>query len=361
MILMKFLSFYLPLFLCFSFELRSQSYELVVDSFLSKKMEEFRIPAVSVAIIDNGAIVMQRSLGMANIEFGISNTDSTAFQMASVTKLISATALMILAQEGKIDLNQDVRHYLPDLPETWRAMKVYDLVSHQSGIVDLLALQHLFRSLEEAMDTATSRPLDFPPGTKTVYAGGDYAVVMLLIETITGLSFQEFLDQYLFSRLNMKHSVFNNMEQDFIYRTYDIMPYAATTYKWNAQQEKQQIFSMLFPRWTYPAGGLFSSIADLATWIVALDRDLILRPEFRDQMWTSSRLRDETPSPFGVGWIVDKIDDEKATGHSGGPALADVVRLPEKKISVIILTNQLELRPMLASQVLRLYLNNRNP
>ena len=61
-----------------------------------------------------------------------------------------------------------------------------------------------------------------------------------------------------------------------------------------------------------------------------------------------------------MGWIVDKIDDEAATGHSGGPALADVVRLPEKKITVIVLTNQIELRPVLASQVLRLYLNNRN-
>lgn len=358
--MIKFLSFYLPLFLCFSLELQGQSYEAAIDSFLSKKTEEFRIPAVSVAIIDKGTIVMQRSLGMANIEFGISNTDSTAFQMASVTKLISATAIMILVQEGKMDLNRDVRYYLPDLPESWRNMKVYDLVSHQSGIVDLLALQHHFRSLEEAMDTAISRPLDFPPGTKTVYAGGDYAVVMLLIETITGLSFQEFLDQYLFSRLNMKHSVYNNMEQDFIYRTHDIIPYAATTYQWNTRQKKQQIFSMMFPRWTYPAGGLFSSIADLATWIVALDRDLLLRPEFRDQMWTVFLLRNDKSSPFGVGWIVDKIDDEKATGHSGGPALADVVRLPEKKITVIVLTNQLELRPVLASQVLRLYLNNRN-
>lgn len=328
-----------------------------IDTFISQTMEEFHIPAVSVAIIQDGEIQMLQTYGKANPEYNIPNTDTTAFQLASATKLISATAIMTLVQDGKLDLQERVRHYLPELPQTWDNMKVMDLVAHQSGISDVLALKINFPSLQSAMDTATARPLDFEPGTKTVYAGGDYAVVMKLIEKVSGLGFQAFLQKNLFEKLDMNHSVFNNMEQDFIYRTYDVIPYAATVYKWDNNQNKQRIFSMMFPSWTYPSGGLFSSISDLAKWAVALDKNTLLKPEFAEMMWTPAKLQNGTNSPFGVGWIVDKHNGEKATGHSGGPALADIVRLPGKKITVIVLTNQLELRPFLAMKVLDLYLN----
>lgn len=327
-----------------------------IDTFLQHQMKEYHIPAVSAAIIDNGKIVITKVYGKANIEYSIPCTKGTAFQLASVTKLISATAIMMLVQEGKLELNKNVRYYLPQLPDTWEDMKVIDLLAHQSGIVDLLAFQYNFSSLKNALDTATARPLDFAPGTKTVYAGGDYAVVMKLAEEISGMPFQQFLNENLLKKLGMKHTVFNNMEQDFIYRTYDTIPYAATVYKWDNEKEQQRIFSMMFPSWTYAAGGLFSSVEDLSKWAVALDNNTVLQPGIEEQMWSAAKLRDGKDSPFGVGWIVADYNGEKATGHSGGPALADIVRLPNRKITVIVLTNQLELRPFLTMKVLDLYM-----
>src|SRR6266496_668872 len=261
-----------------------------IDTFLQHQMKEYHIPAVSAAIIDNGKIVITKVYGKANVEYNIPCTKGTAFQLASVTKLISATAVMMLVQEGKLELNKNVRYYLPQLPDTWEDMKVIDLLAHQSGIVDLLAFQYNFSSLKNALDTATARPLDFAPGTKTVYAGGDYAVVMM------------------------------------------------------------------FPSWTYAAGGLFSSVEDLSKWAVALDNNTVLQPGIEEEMWNAAKLRDGKDSPFGVGWIVAEYNGEKATGHSGGPALADIVRLPNRKITVIVLTNQLELRPFLTMKVLDLYM-----
>lgn len=149
------------------------------------------------------------------------------------------------------------------------------------------------------------------------------------------------------------------MSQDFIYRTSDILPFAASVYTWDQKTKKQRIFSMLFPSWSYPAGGLFASIGDLVKWVVALDNNTLLQPEIQEQMWTASKLRNGQTAPFGVGWIVDKYQDEKATGHSGGPALADIVRLPERKLTVIVLTNQLNLRPFLAMQMIKLYLGDK--
>jgi CubicO group peptidase (beta-lactamase class C family) len=331
-----------------------QSYQ--IDTFIRNRIKEFNIPAVSVAVIDNGKVVLIKSYGKSNLECNARATKETSFQLASSTKLISATALMTLVQNGKLDLNEKVRHYLRSLPESWDDMKVMDLVAHQSGIVDLLGLQYNFKSVNSAVDTAVARPLDFAPGTKTVYAGGDYAIVMTLIEKISGMPFEEFLEQALLNKIGMHHTVYNNMEQDFIYRTYDTIPYAATVYKWDKEKRQQRVFSMMFSSWTYPAGGLFSSIEDLCKWVVALDKNTILKPEFQDRMWTAAKLRDGKTAPFGVGWIVADHNGELATGHSGGPALSDIVRLPKRKITAIVLTNQLELRPFLTMKVLDLYL-----
>ncbi|MGC9354769.1 MAG: serine hydrolase domain-containing protein [Mariniphaga sp.] len=329
-----------------------------IDSFLTAQIDALHIPGLSVAIIEDGRVVTMKTYGKANIEYGIPTTSQTAFQLASVTKLLSATAVLTLVQEGKLDLNQKVRYYLPDLPVSWNTMKVIDLLAHQSGVADLLALQHNFGSIDLALDSAKAIGLEFDPGEKTVYSGGDYVVVMKLIETLTGLTFQEFLNKNLLERLGMEHTVFNNMTQDFIYRTYDVIPFASTTYVWNAQQNRQQIFSMMFPQWTYPAGGLYSSIEDLTKWIIALDNHLILKPEIADLLWTPAKLNNGSNSNFGVGWIVDKYNGEKVTGHSGGPALADVVRLPERKITVVVLTNQIELRPFLAMKIMDVYMKN---
>ncbi len=336
---------------------RSQFYQ--IDTFLQHQIATYHIPALSVAIVENGKVVYMKNYGQANIECKQKNSNTTAFQLASTTKLLSATAFMTLVQEGKIKLDDKVRMHLPSLPTTWEDMRVIDLLAHQSGVVDLLGLQRDFKSYKEALDTAIARPLDFAPGTKTVYAGGDYAVIMQLIEKISGKTFQEFLSERLLKKLGMMHTRYNNMEQDFIYRTYDTIPFAATVYKWDTSKQQQRIFSMMFPKWTYPAGGLFSSVEDLVKWVIALDRNTILQPEFAEQMWTPARLRNGQTAPFGVGWIVDKFNNEKATGHSGGPALSDIVRLPGRKLTAIVLTNQLELRPFLTMQVIRLYLDNK--
>lgn len=347
------------LFLCISPLISAQ--ELVeraakIDSFLTAQIEEHHIPALSVAIIEDGEIKCIGSYGTANLEYDVDNTEQTAFQLASVTKLLSATAIAILIEEGKLDLEDKVSTHVKDLPESWDNMKIKDLVAHQSGIVDLLALKKEFNSVDEAILTARENPLDFEPGTKTVYAGGDYALVMKIIENISGMPFQQFMSSYVFDKVGMKNTLYNNMEQDFIYRTQDMMPNAATTYVWDNENQKQRIFSMLFPKWTYPAGGLFASIEDLAKWIVALDKNTLLSEKYRDLLWTPTQLRDGVNSPFGVGWIVDKFGDVTATGHSGGPALADIMRLPDRKITVIVLTNQISLRPFLTSSVLKLYL-----
>ncbi len=297
--------FYIGLATILSMAAKAQTFQ--IDTFLQRQIKEYHIPAVSVAIIDKGKVVLMKAYGKANLEYKISNTKGTAFQLASATKLVSATAIMSLVQEGKLDLNQKVRYYLPQLPQTWKEMKVIDLLSHQSGIVDLRALQHNFNSIESALDTATARPLDFAPGTKTVYAGGDYAVVMKLIEELSRSPFQQFLSQSLLKKPGMEHTVFNNMEQDFIYRTYDAIPYAATVYKWDGEKAQQRIFSMMFPAWRYSAGGLFSSIEDSSKWAFAPDNYTLLNRKLKSKCGLQPNLETEKILPSVWDGLLQNI------------------------------------------------------
>ncbi|WP_147372203.1 serine hydrolase domain-containing protein [Mariniphaga sediminis] len=115
-------------------------------------METFHIPASSVAIIEDGQVAMMKAYGLASVEHQILNTKETAFQLASATKLISATAIMTLVQEGRLDLNQKIRHYLPELPERRNDMEVLDLLAHQSGIVGSTSVQHFGNSGSRATD-----------------------------------------------------------------------------------------------------------------------------------------------------------------------------------------------------------------
>lgn len=170
----------------------AQDWEIRIDRYLQAQMDTFHIPALSAAIVENGVVIYKRTFGMAVPEFKIRNADTTAFQLASATKLIAATAMMTLVQENKL--------------------------------------------------------------TKTVYAGGDYAVIMRMIERITGTDYQTFLRRNLLDKLQMNHTGYNNMSQDFIYRTSDVLPFAATVYTWDENTKKQRIFSMMFPSWSYPAG-----------------------------------------------------------------------------------------------------------
>ncbi len=104
----------------------------------------------------------------------------------------------------------------------------------------------------------------------------------------------------------------------------------------------------MYPSWTYTAGGLYSSASDLATWAAALDGGKLLPPSSLAEMWANQRLEDGTSIPFGLGWVVESLRGRKVVGHSGGPALGDIVRLVEEKVTIIVLTNQQNFRPYLA-------------
>jgi CubicO group peptidase (beta-lactamase class C family) len=324
-----------------------------IDHYLQAQMAKEHIPGLAIAMVRNGRILKLKSYGLANLEWDIAATTDTAYQLASATKLLTATALMRVVEAGKIALDDPITRYLPEAPSAWGAITIRHLTTHTSGLKDLLALPKLPGSLDEAIQTAFHLPLQHPPGETTVYASSDYCVLMRLIERVTGKSFPTFMRDELFTPLGMTASGFDGAVESGLIRKSELVRHRTSIYDWQGGAQKNQAF--LFPNWTYPAGGLYSSAADLARWAAALDEGKLLKPETLRQMWTPARLNDGQTGPFGIGWIVAEHQGRKVVGHSGGPALADVVRFVDDRLTIAVLTNQQHLMPYLAMGVADLY------
>lgn len=319
-----------------------------VEAYLKGRMAQDHIPAVSVAVVRDGKIVLLKSYGVANLEWNQPATSETLYQMASATKPLVGTALMLLVEDGKIHLDDPVSHYLPDAPAAWKDITIRHLATHSSGLKNFDVGTN-WDSVEQAVKASANLPLEYAPGEKSQYGSSDAIVLMHIVEKVTGKSFPDFLRDRLFAPLGMTATRFSNATQSDAVRTADIVPQRASTYYW--QEGRQYSSEFLYPTWTYAAGGLYSSVADLAKWVIALDKGKLLKPTSLDAMWSSFRLKDGAESGFGVCWVVERYRDRRTVGHSGGPALADILRFPDEKLTVIVLTNQRHLNPTLAKGV----------
>ena len=325
-----------------------------IDDYLRAEMARNHIPAVSVAVVRDGRVVKLKAYGKANLEWDAPATPETAFPLASATKPLTATALMLLVQDGKLSLDDPVgRHLRDDAPAAWDRVTVRRLASHTSGIPDDFG-QASVRTAAEGVAALAKRPLDFAPGTRAAYGLGGYVVLQHLIERVAGMPFDAFLRERVFAPLGMRGARFDNAADSGPARAADLLPRRAGVYEWSPADSgggAQRNFAFPFPAHGHSAGGLYASAADLARWAAALDTGRLLAPATRDLMWTPGRLADGTEAPFAVGWAVGTYRGRRTVGHSGGPALADVLRFVDDKLTVVVLANQQRMYPYLAQGV----------
>jgi CubicO group peptidase (beta-lactamase class C family) len=325
-----------------------------VDNYLKAEMAKKHIPGLAVAVIRDGRVIRTTGYGLANLEYGAPVTQETVFQIASATKPLTGTALMLLVEDGKIGLDDKITKYLPDLPTAFSNITVRNLASHTSGIKDVLAMPEKPETREQVIKTISPLPVDSAPGEKEAYNLTGYGLLLMIMEKVSGKSFPELLNDRLFKPLGMNSTCFNNSDNRAWARISDVIENRASVYIWEG--ERQHIYDYFYPSWTYSGGGLFSTASDLAKWAVAIDSGKLLKNSSLEQMWTPVKLNNGKTGNFALGWISDVVKDHKVVGHSGGPALADILRFRDEKLTVIVLTNQRTLEPYLAGEVATFYL-----
>jgi len=337
-----------------SSETRAGAAAEAVDDYLQAVIQKHQVPGIALAIVRDGKIERLSAYGLADLESEAKVGPETSFQIASATKVFTGTLVMRLVQEGKLELDAPLSKYLPDAPETWKGMTVRHLTSHASGLKDLPDEASSSATVAERYEAAKKTPLGHAPGERSEYALTDFVVLTHLLEKVTGEGFEELLRSRIFQPLGFSCTRYEHARQEGPVRVADVIPRRASLYLFADGVPQRSWF--LYPVHTYAAGGIFSCVKDLARWAVAMDEGTLLTPAMQQAGATAFKLKDGSAGGFGVAFAVGQLRGLRTFGHSGGGSLGDVLRIPEKKLTVIILTNKQGLLPVLAPTIASLHL-----
>ena len=276
-----------------------------IDKYIEEQMHNLQISGLSLAVVKDGESIKTRGYGFANIELQVPASEASIYQIASVTKQFTATAVMILVEEHKIGLDDKITQYLSNLPLDWQSITIRHLLTHTSGIVSYTSLPEWDRNLypiskEEIMKLVAKYPLNFQPGNAWDYNNTGYFLLGMIIEKVSGQSYSGFLKERIFTPLNMKDTRVNDLNSLIKNRT---SGYERTSRLINARDSD--------PSWGYAAGALISTVTDLTKWDAALYTEKILKRHSLEQMWTPVILNNGETFPYGFGWAINKINGHK--------------------------------------------------
>ena len=305
-------------------------------------------PGAALAVVRDGEIVYSRGYGMANLEHGVPITPETVFYIGSTSKQFVAAAIHLLAEEGKLSLDDDIRTYVPEIPTYDRTITIRHLLHHTSGLRDYLTLWSLSgrnfadsMSEEEILDLLSrQQALNFPPGDQYMYSNSGYFLLAVIVKRVSGLSLREFAEENIFSPLGMANTHFHD-DRNMIVR--------------NRAQGHLIREDSTFALYTSSfdlvgSGGLHTTVEDLARWdrnfyhnrLGKSDQGLI------DSMAVCGVLNGGDTLTYASGLRVDRYRGLNMVSHGGSfiGFKAELLRFPEQGFSVICLCNLSEMNPV---------------
>jgi CubicO group peptidase (beta-lactamase class C family) len=313
-----------------------------IDAFVAKQMQKRKIPGLQLAIVRNGKIIKTGNYGLANVQDSIPVSNHTVFTINSITKAFTGIAILQLAEAGKLNLSSPVSTYLSDLPETWKAATIQQLLSHTSGIPDIVDEEEsvmIAATAEEAWKKVLSLPMDFKPGETFRYNQTNYLLLGQIIDKLSGMPFTEFITKEQLQKAGMVNTIKSGFGA-----TKDVIPHSAGGYRYTQGRLQNMFFS--FPPFLQTAAGMSSTAKEMADWVIALQNNQFLKqPSSLDALWTPAKLNNGKTGGFSsllngyaAGWPVITRTEHPAAAAVGGGRSAVFV-YPNDNLSIIVLTN----------------------
>ena len=298
----------------------SQSKAEKIDA-LMKQYSEYGQFNGSVLVSENGKIIHKAGYGLANMEWDIPNQSDTKHRLGSITKQFTSMLIMQLVEQGKVKLEEHVTTYLPNYPKkNGDKITIHHLLIHSSGIPNYTAIPNFMKDKsrnsytpEEFLSVFADLPLDFKPGKEYSYSNSGYFLLGVIIEKVTGKSYEENLKKYIFTPLNMVNSGYDHYSSIIKNRSSGYEKNGNTSY------ENARYLDMSVP---FAAGSIYSTVEDLFLWDQSLYTDSILSTKYRELMFTP--YMPTFRGSYGYGWIIMeaplgyKNNNLKIYSHSGG-------------------------------------------
>ena len=318
-------------------------------------------PGAAILVSRGGNVLLRKGYGLANVERGTPVTPETVFRIASVTKTFTATAVLMLADQGRLALDSPVTAYLPSAPSSWRGITVRHLLSHSSGLAEYLDRPDFRdfvggeRTLEELIGSFRERPASFSPGERDTYSNSNYILLGAIIERVTGTAFAAFVGASIFDPLGMRSTACNAPLSGVsgLAEGYEPSRSAGGEPDWSRLVvARPYTLSSI-----YAAGGCVSTVDDISRFHDALLGGRLLRAEtlahsFAPVQLAGGRLGGTS---YG-GWQLDRINGRGAAMKGGSmPGTCTwFVTVPDEGLAVILLTNRSPGQPRCGGLTVRL-------
>jgi CubicO group peptidase (beta-lactamase class C family) len=307
-----------------------------VDDFVRATMEEHEIPGIAIAVVRDGEPARVQGYGLANIELEVPVTPDTIFQSGSVGKQFTAAGILLLAEEGKLKLDDPLALHFPRAPATWHRITIRHLLTHTSGLSDSgddLYEERRDYTEEEHLEISWKLPLEFAPGSQWSYCNTGYIILGILTSKLTDMHWSEFQKQHIFEPAGMTTA--RGISEA------DIVKNRADGYERNDEGELRN------QEWVPPSdntladGSLYVTLRDMVAWDAALRERRLLSEASYDAWWTPVSLGDGVTFPYGFGWSLSEQRGRRLIEHGGSwqGFRAAIARYVEDGLTVVVLAN----------------------
>lgn len=311
------------------------------DSLLSSYISGHHIPGLSLSVVDHGEVILVKGFGQADVENGVPASGDTVYRIASLSKPVTATAAMMLAESGKLDLDAPIQKYCPAFPQKPWPITARELLSHQSGIRDYRNSQETLNTrhyygLRDALSQFAGDPLEFEPGTRMQYTSYGYIVLGCVMEGASGMAFNDYMRQAVFEPARMLATRLDNV--------FAIIPHRARGYVLSAGGTLQNAPFVDVSN-KPPGSGINSSARDMGNLLAALFAGKLVSAATLERMLTPQKTRDGKSTIYGLGFFrggpLSSYRGLEEAGHGGDQQgfSSTIYLLPSRQFGIVILCN----------------------
>ncbi|MEO8147780.1 MAG: serine hydrolase [Bacteroidia bacterium] len=305
-------------------------------------------PGAVILVAQDGKPLYRKSFGMASMELNVPNKPEYDFLIGSMTKQFTAVCMLQLVQQGKVDLKDDIKKYLPDYNTHGRKITIENLLSHTSGVPSYTEVEGFEKnsmrdmSKSEMVGSFQDDSLLFEPGTDWSYSNSGFFLAGLIIEKVSGIPFEQYIQKNIFDILGMNHTYTGSHLRS--------TPGLVTGYEL-ADSVNYMPASYFSWGWVFTAGYLISTVDDLMKWDEALYSNKLLEQKWIQKAHTSFLLNNGDKAKYGFGWALADYNGLNYVTHGGAinGFLSNAYRIPSKHLYVVVLSNNSSVSPNDAS------------
>lgn len=301
-------------------------------------------PGASVAVLQDGKIIYSHGYGMASLEYGVPNTPATVFHMASVSKQFTAFAILLLARDGKLSLDDDIRKYLPEMHDFGTPITIRELLHHTSGLRDQWSLLALagwrLGDIITEQDVLgllwRQKTLNFPPGDQMLYCNSGYTLLGEIVKRVSGMPLSEFARQRIFEPLGMTHTHFQD--------TYGTVV-RNRAYSYGKDHGAYKYLALSYS--TVGPTSLFTTVEDMAKWDENFYTGGVGGKQVIADIQLQGTLNSGKRTDYADGLMIDKYRGLNTVWHNGADAgyRTNILRFPDQHFSVVVLANAADINP----------------